>query len=304
VTVTQSGSRIRPERRRDDRTAMTDLPRHSRADARAGRRPVLPRAALAAVLALSMLSAAAASPVLDRIKAAGTLRVCIWPEYYGITYRDPRTQRLTGLDIELSQELARDLGVRAAHVDSSFASLVADVTGDRCDVAMFAVGALPERRRYLRFTRPYLQSDIYGVTTRSNAVVRQWQDIDRPGVVVGVVAGTVMETVMRERLQHARVQVIRPPDTRERELEAGRIDVFMTDYPYSRRLLDVTDWVMLVTPPERFHVLPYAYAVKPGDEAWFQAVDAFVARIQADGRLEAAARRHRLLPIVLLRSPS
>ena len=284
---------------------MTDPFRTTPSAVRAGRWPALPPALGAALLALLLCASSAwAGPVLDRIKASGTLRVCIWPDYYGITYRDPRTQRLTGLDIELSQELARDLGLRVAHVDSSFASLVADVTGDRCDVAMFSVSVLPERRQHLRFTRPYLQSDIYGVTTRSNAVVRQWQDIDRPGVVVGVVAGTSMEKVMRERLRQARLQVIRPPDTRERELEAGRIDVFMTDYPYSRRLLDVTDWAMLVPPPERFHVLPYAYAVKPGDEAWFQAVDGFVARIQADGRLEAAATRHRLRPIVLLGAPS
>ena len=74
----------------------------------------------------------------------------------------------------------------------------------------------------------------------------------------------------------------------------------MTDYPYSRRLLDNADWATLISPPAPFHVLPYAYAVKPGDDAWWQAVDEFVARIQRDGRLEAAARRHGLSPIVRL----
>lgn len=93
---------------------------------------------------------------------------------------------------------------------------------------------------------------------------------------------------------------VSPPDTRERELEAGRVDVFMTDYPYSRRLLDNADWARLVAPPKPFHVLPYAHAMKPGDEEWRATVDAFVARIQVDGRLQAAAQRHGLLPIVRL----
>ncbi|HQP66112.1 MAG TPA: amino acid ABC transporter substrate-binding protein, partial [Quisquiliibacterium sp.] len=26
---------------------------------------------------------------LERIRAAGELRVCIWPDYYGITFRNP-----------------------------------------------------------------------------------------------------------------------------------------------------------------------------------------------------------------------
>jgi cyclohexadienyl dehydratase len=75
--------------------------------------------------------------------------------------------------------------------------------------------------------------------------------------------------------------VVQPPATRERELEAGRVDVFMTDYPYSRRLLDNADWAQLVTPPKPFHVLPYAYAVKPGDDAWLAQVDEFVAASSA-----------------------
>jgi cyclohexadienyl dehydratase len=77
--------------------------------------------------------------------------------------------------------------------------------------------------------------------------------------------------------------VVQPPATRERELEAGRIDVFMTDYPYSRRLLDNADWAHLITPPSAFNIVPYGYAVKPGDDAWLAQVDAFVARIKRDG---------------------
>ena len=239
--------------------------------------------------------------VLDRVKARGHVRVCIWPDYYGITYRDPRSQRLSGIDIDLSTELARDLGVGLRHVDSSFATLIDDVLGDRCDVAMFAVGMLPQRQARLRFTRPYLESDIYGVTTRSNAVVRQWSDIDKPGVNVAVAAGTFMEPVMKERLQQAHVVSVRAPDTREAELEAGRVDVFMTDFPYSRRLLDNADWALLVSPPAPFFVLPYGYAMRPGDDAWHAELDGFVARIQGDGRLQAAARRHGLMPIVRLK---
>lgn len=268
----------------------------------ATRRPLLRRLYACLGLACALLASAAdAGPVLDRVKAAGAVRVCIWPDYYGITYRDPRTRQLIGLDIDLSAQFGRDLGVRIDYVDSSFVTLIDDVTSERCDVAMFAVGALPERAGHLRFTRPYLESDIYAVTTRSNPVVRQWADIDRPGVVVAVAAGTFMEPVMKRELRHARLVSVRAPDTRERELESGRVDVFLTDYPYSRRLLDIADWARLVRPPERFHVLPYAYALKPGDDEWFAAVDGFVARVQADGRLEAAARRHRLLPIVRLR---
>ena len=259
----------------------------------------IPRLAGALLLAAAALQPAAAGPVLERIKASGTLRVCIWPDYYGITWRSPRTGQLAGIDIELSAEFAKSLGVKVQYVDSSFAKLIDDLTAERCDIAMHAVGITPQRQQALKFSQPYLKSDIYAVTTRSSRVVRQWADIDMPGVKVAVQAGTFMEPVMAAELKQSQMVVIKPPLVREQELEAGRVDVFMTDYPYSRRLLDNADWARLVSPPGPFHPIPYAYAVKPGDDEWLRQVDEFVAQIKRDGRLEAAARRAGLTEIVV-----
>jgi ABC-type amino acid transport substrate-binding protein len=258
--------------------------------------------ALAATLAglglLAGATAAQAGPVLDRIQSSGTLKVCIWPDYYGITWRNPRTQQLGGIDILLSAELAKDLKVKLAYVESSFPRLIDDVTQDRCDIAMHAVAVLPARAEKLRFAQPYLQSDIYGITTRTSRI-KSFDDIDKPGVQVAVQAGTFMEPVMAAGLKQANLVVVKPPQTREQELEAGRVDVFMTDFPYSRRLLDNADWARLVSPTRPFHTLPYAYALKPGDDAWLKRVDEFVAAIKRDGRLEAAARQHGLSDIVV-----
>ena len=239
-----------------------------------------------------------AGSVLQRIKQTSLVKVCIWPDYYGITYRNPKTQQLTGLDIDLSQELGKDLGVKVQYVESSFVKLIDDVKSEKCDVAMFAVGVLPQRAEHLKFTQPYMQSDIYAVTTRSNKVVRQWDDIDQPGVQVAVQAGTFMEPVMQAALKKAKLVSIKPPQTREGELEAGRVDVFMTDYPYSRRLLDNADWARLITAPKQFYVLPYAYAVKPGDEEWLNLMNDFVKKIKTDERLDSAAKRYRLTDII------
>jgi len=248
--------------------------------------------ALSAALLVAAVPAAA-GPVLDRVKASGTVRVCIWPDYYGITYRSPRNQQLTGIDIDLSAEFARKLGVKLEYVESSFAKLIDDVTSDRCDIAMHAVGITPQRQQLLRFSQPYLRSDVYGVTTRAHRAVKTWADIDKPGVNVAVQAGTFMEPVMAAALKQATMVVIRPPQTREQELEAGRVDVFMTDYPYSRRLLDNADWARLIAPPQPFNPVPYAYAVKPGDDDWLRVVDDFVSEIKRDGR-GSASRRARI----------
>ena len=175
-----------------------------------------------------------------------------------------------------------------------------DLQEGRCDVAMFAIGITPQRQQFVRFTQPYLASDVLAITTRSNRKIRSWDDIDQPGVVVAVAKGTLHEPLMRERLKHARLITPDTPHAREQEVQAGRADVFMTDFPYTRRMLETTDWARLVAPAAAWHITPYAWAVQPGDDAWHARLEQFLRDIKRDGRLLAAARKHKLDPIVVL----
>lgn len=243
--------------------------------------------------------AQAQSSRLEKVVATGELRVCIWPDYYGISFRNPKTQQLNGVDIDMAHALARDLGVQVRFVDSSFAKLIEDVTLDRCDIAMFAIGITPSRSEKLSFTQAHLASDIYAVTTKSNRRIKIWDDIDKPGVVVAVAKGTLHEPVMREKLKQATLLVTATTQGREQEVESGRADVFMTDFPFSRRMLETTDWARLIVPPTTYHLTSYAYAMQKGDDLWHARIERFVGDVKRNGQLLAAVKRHKLDPIAL-----
>lgn len=240
----------------------------------------------------------AGADLLQRVTDSGNLRVCIWPDYYGVTFRNPRTQALSGLDIDNAHDLAQALGVGVTFVNSTFPSLIGDLTSGRCDIAMFGIAATPARKAQLHFTAPYLQSDIYAITTRANRRITHWGDIDRPDVVVAVAKGTVQESVMRERLKAATLRVVDTPHAREQEVRSGRADVFMTDYPYSRRMLDSNDWARLISPPAAFQVTPYSWAMKLGEARFHARVEEILTEMKLSGKLRANARRHALEPIV------
>jgi ABC-type amino acid transport substrate-binding protein len=266
-------------------------------------KPMRPQILLAMIVFASALSTSSVADVtsvsrLARVQTSKVVRVCIWPDYYSITYRNPKTQQLSGIDIDMANELGKDLGVSVQFVDSSFAKLIDDVTQDRCDIAMFAIGITPSRAEKLRFTHPHLASDIYAITTKTNRRIKSWDDIDKAGTVVAVAKGTLHEPVMKEKLRAAKLLVLDTPFAREQEVQSGRADVFMTDYPYSQRFLANADWARLVSPPATYHITPYAYAMKPGDDAWYERIERFVSDIKRDGRLLDAAKRHKLDSIV------
>jgi len=251
------------------------------------------------LVAPSDITAQPATSRLEAVRKAGELRVCVWPAYFAVSYLNPRTNRLEGIDIDLAGQFAADLGVRATFVDTSFVAFMDELENDRCDVAMFSVGVTEERSRRVAFSAPYLRSDIYAVTTKSQRRIKAWKDIDQPGVVVAVQRGTYMEPLMSRLLKQAQILSLAPPLTREAEIQAGRADVFISDYPYTRRMLLFYDWTLVIEAPAPISPTNYAYAVKLGDLAWLARVDAFVAAIKKDGRLEQAAARHGLSAIIV-----
>ena len=247
------------------------------------------------------LSTLMANDKLDNIIKNNKIKICIWPGYYGISYLDQRTQQLIGIDSDLAMELAKDLKVNLEFVQSSFATLIEDVTSDKCDIAMFAIGNTKSRRAKMRFTTPHLASDIYAITTKTNKKINSWDDIDKKGIVVAVAKGTYHEPVMKEKLQNAELLVVNNYKARETEVKAGRADVFMTDYPFGKRMLATTDWAKLITPKTTYHMTPYAWAMAYGNEKFYQRVEQFIQDIKNYGRLLKLAKKNGLEPIAKLK---
>lgn len=249
---------------------------------------------------LLSITSHAAGNKLENILKENNLRVCIWPGYYGISFLDPRTQELTGIDSDLAKELAKDLKVNLEYVESSFATLIKDINEDKCDIAMFAIGNTASRREKIRFTTPHLSSDIYAIATKSNTKIKKWDDIDKIGVVVAVAKGTYHEPIMKEKLKNAELMVVNGFKAREQEVLAGRADVFMTDYPYGKRMLAKTDWAELIIPEKEYRKTPYAWAMAYGNDKFYNRVENFIRDIKKDGRLLNLSKKNGLEAIAKL----
>lgn len=261
---------------------------------------MLVRRSAVGLFAAAGLSLAGAQ-ALPEIHQTRTLKVCVWPDYFGVSYRNPRSNTLQGIHIDLSRALGHDLGAQVAYVETDFSRVLDDLQARRCHVAMLAVRASPQRAQRVDFSIPYLRSDVYAVTSRANASLREWADIDRPGRVVLVQKGSFIESLMQGFLKQARLEAVPRANgrEREREVESGRADVFITDYPYSRRTLATLGWARVIESSRAVPRTDYAYAVPKGDAQWLARVNAFVRQIRRDGRLVEAARRFDLLPIVV-----
>lgn len=257
----------------------------------------------AGILALTVMAAAATAEAqqsqsrLYEVTKSHKLRVCQFPLYYSISYRNPRTGEIEGIDADLSKELAKELDAKLEIVETSFATFIADLQANKCEIGMFGVGATLKRAQAVEFSKPYLVTDAFAVV-RKDGPIKTWDDIDKKGVKVAVSLGSYIEPFMKDYLKNAELVSIAPPNTREAEMVAGRVDVDMTDYPTAIKVTDEFDWAVTVKPKERLAVTPYAYVVPAGDQIWLNFINLFVDTIKIDGRLMKYARKNKLDPIV------
>ncbi|WP_417221899.1 substrate-binding periplasmic protein [Amphritea sp.] len=255
---------------------------------------------LMACLMMMSSTASIASERAQRIMASGEIKVCIWPDYFAISYRNPRTLKLEGIDIDMAHALADRLGVKLTFVESSFSKLVENMENNACDISMHAIGVRDDRKPHMEFSKPYLASGIYAVGTKDNPDLNSWDSIDQEGVVVVVQKGTFMEPVVKARFKHAEVAVVDSFKAREQEVLSGRADVFMGDYPYGKRMVSLTKWAVLLSPDEPFAKTDYAYAVPKGELEWLKEIDGFLLEMKKSGKLSEYAEKNGLSEIVVM----
>jgi len=258
------------------------------------------KAILGALAAASLVVAALPAEAqqtqsrLFEVTKSQKLRVCQFPLYYSISFRNPKSGKIEGIDADLAEELAKELGAKLEIVEASFGSFIADLQSGKCEIGMFGVGATLKRAQAVEFSKPYLLTNLYAVT-RKDSKVKKWEDVDQKGVVT---LGSYMEPFMKGYLKNAELVAVAPPNTREAELVAQRVDVIITDFPTAIKVTDEFDWATYILPTEKLAITPYAYVVPQGDQIWLNYINLFVDTIKLDGRLMKYAKKHKLDPIV------
>jgi len=95
----------------------------------------------------------ALSPTLDRIRAAGVLRVGTTGDYTPFSLRRPDGS-YEGADIEMAHDFAERLGVTLEFAPTVWADLLDDFLADRFDIAMGGVTVTPARAEKACFSIP------------------------------------------------------------------------------------------------------------------------------------------------------
>jgi L-cystine transport system substrate-binding protein/L-cystine transport system permease protein len=127
---------------------------------------------LAAIALLGLGAGTAHAAEGDRVVRVGTEGT-----YPPFTYVDPRSQQLTGYDIEVMKAVAKEAGWPLKFVQSPFDSIFPALDANRIDVIANQVTINPEREARYLFSKPYTYSHGVIVTAADNHDIKTLADL-------------------------------------------------------------------------------------------------------------------------------
>ena len=125
----------------------------------------------------------------------GTLSVCTNTPYKPFEYEDNGT--IIGLDADIANAIASDLGVKAQLTSISFEGLDSGtglVTG-QCDIALAGIGVTDERKSKMEFTTVYFDDNLAILVPKGSSITSA---ADLKGVSVGAQQATSGESYAKE----------------------------------------------------------------------------------------------------------
>jgi cystine transport system substrate-binding protein len=137
---------------------------------------VLVTALLATAIQLSASHAAFAADDLAKIKSAGVFKIGTEGTYPPFTYHDA-SGKLVGFDVEIGQEVAKRIGVKAEFVEGKWDGLVAGLDAKRYDAVINQVSITPERKAKFDFSEPYISSKAVLIVNSNNSAIKSFDDL-------------------------------------------------------------------------------------------------------------------------------
>jgi ABC-type amino acid transport substrate-binding protein len=237
-------------------------------------------------------TATGAAAGLDTIQQ-GVIKVAIEPY---MPYTDVQNGRMVGLDAEILQEAAANLGLRVEHSMTDFKGMLGGVQSHRQDITIGGVGWGAERAEKGLFTDPVYYSPP------AMAVVgdKPYKTVDDlKGKKVGTVTGYVWEKSIKE-IDGVDAKVYQDAATFFNDLGSGRIDVGFIDpllVTYQARQNPDTKFRLLYfTPPtdeqiaakpafKDFRQIQVAFYVAKEEPKLEKALNAEIDKMYTNGRL-------------------
>lgn len=242
---------------------------------------------LIAVMAFS----ANAESRLNKILKSGELRVGTTGDWDPMSLKDPATNKYKGFDIDVSTELAKDMGVKVKYVPTDWKTIVSGITSDRYDISTSATKTA-KRALVAGFTNSYYKYGTVALVLKKNIKkFPTWESLNNKNVTIATTLGTSQEEMAKKIFVKSKLKSIEAPARDFQEVLSGRADGHITSSTEANKLV-ITYPQLAIVPDGGKNPAVLAILIDQSDQVWLNYVNHWIEIKKAVGFFDVLLKKY------------
>jgi len=218
-------------------------------------------------LVLLLTVTAQAESKLQTILKNKELRVGTTGDWDPMSVKDPATNSYKGFDIDVMNELAKEMGVKVKFVPTDWKTIVSGITADRYDIST-SVTKTDKRAEVAGFTETYYKYGTVPLVLKKNLKkFSTWDSLNNKDVTIATTLGTSQEEKAKEFFPKSKLKSVEAPARDFQEVLAGRADGNITSSTEANKLVITYPELAIVQDGEKNPAF-LAMMVSKDDKEW------------------------------------
>lgn len=232
-------------------------------------------------------SSAQATPTLDAIKEKGKLTMITATGYPPYEYIGD-DGKPAGVDIDLAQMVADDLGVELEIIDMNFTLVIDALKSGKGDFIAAGMTATEERATQVDFSINYGANDLMLVVAAGNKEINTAADLT--GKTIAVQDGTTANKFAEESVANAKILAFNTPIEAGTAVATGKADVAIIDNLPAKSIVKSNDQLALVEEPVTHEGV--SMAIAKGKEDLVAEINKILQQTMDSGKLDELFDHH------------
>lgn len=225
--------------------------------------------AVAAVMALSMTGCG---------EKKTTLVMATNAEFPPYEFREG--DKIVGIDAEIAQAIADDMGLELVIEDMQFDSIIAAVQSGKADIGVAGITVDEDRLQNVDFSDPYTTAAQVVIIKEGSSVA---SPADLKGKTVGVQLGTTGD-IFAEDIDNVTIERYNKGFEAVQALTQDKIDAVIIDREPAKVFVSQNEGLAILD--EEFTLEDYAIAVAKGNTELLENINASIANLKSSGKLQ------------------
>jgi len=230
---------------------------------------------------------------LNQILSSGELRVGTTGDWNPMSMKDPATNKYKGFDIDVMNELAKDIGVKVTFIPTEWKTIVSGITSNKYDVST-SVTKTAQRALVAGFSTSYYKYGTVPLVLKKNLKkFPTWDSLNNKNVTIASTLGTSQEAKAKEFFPKSNLKSVESPARDFQEVLAGRADGHITSSTEANKLIITYPELAIVKDGSKNPAV-LAMMIDQSDQVWLNYINHWVEIKKSSGFFDSLLEKYKL----------